>query len=181
MYRTTAVVVAAITSSVGVTGCHRPSVPTAFAWGSNTFTASWRSLVRPGTSSTGTKQQPSPINTPPDKRNIRHSSSSSSSLRMTSHGDGKYNIRECNGGDDYKQVIGSVDDWWGGRRMTPMLPRLFFENFCETSFVTEIPQAQGVDEPAEIVGFLCGFVSPSLPKEASAPPHRTQVHHTSDR
>ena len=195
VYRTTAVVVAAaIASPVGVTGSQQSSAPTAFVWGSNTFTVSWRPPVLLGTSDIVTKeQQPSAINTPPDKRNSRHSgsssSSSSSALKMNSHGDGKYNIRQCNGGGDYKQVIGSVDYWWGGRRMTPMLPRLFFEHFSETSFVAEMAQAEAVDEPAEIVGFVCGFVSPSLPKEVRVecptpptpptppipPSHRTHV------
>lgn len=60
-----------------------------------------------------------------------------------------------------------------------MLPRLFFENFCDTSFVVtttsaasdrhksatqEEPTATSADrgEGEEIiVGFLCGFVSPA--------------------
>ena len=177
MYPTT-VVAAAIARSVGVVGSQQPGVPMAFAWGSNTFTASRHSLIFPGTSCAGTKQQQqsSPVNTLQNERNIRHSSSSRSSsslTRMTSHGNGKYDIRECEGGKDYEQVIGSLDHWWGGRRMTPMLPRLFFEHFADTSFVAEMAQEE--QEDPQVVGFVCGFASPSLPYEVSAPPHRIHV------
>jgi hypothetical protein len=33
---------------------------------------------------------------------------------------------------DYRPVISVIDDWWGGRRMADMLPRLFFEHFSDT-------------------------------------------------
>jgi ribosomal protein S18 acetylase RimI-like enzyme len=59
---------------------------------------------------------------------------------------------------DYPQIIAVVDDWWGGRPMAAMLPRFFFVHFRRTSFVVEIS--------GEIVAFLVGFVSPSLPHEA---------------
>ncbi|HVU77693.1 MAG TPA: GNAT family N-acetyltransferase [Gaiellaceae bacterium] len=52
---------------------------------------------------------------------------------------------------DYPRVIAVVDDWWGGRRMAPMLPKLFFVHFRDTSFVAE--------EDGRLVGFLCGFRS----------------------
>jgi len=59
---------------------------------------------------------------------------------------------------DYPRVIGVVDDWWGGRRMAPMLPKLFFVHFRDTSFVAE--------EDGRIVGFLCGFRSQTFADEA---------------
>jgi ribosomal protein S18 acetylase RimI-like enzyme len=59
---------------------------------------------------------------------------------------------------DYARVISVVDSWWGGRRMAPMLPRLFFVHFEGTSFVAE---ADG-----ELVGFLCGFRSQTREDEA---------------
>ncbi len=59
---------------------------------------------------------------------------------------------------DYPQIIAVVDEWWGGRPKTATLPRLFFIHFRPTSFVVEIS--------GEIVAFLVGFVSPTLPKEA---------------
>jgi ribosomal protein S18 acetylase RimI-like enzyme len=59
---------------------------------------------------------------------------------------------------DYSQVIGVVDEWWGGRSMAAMLPRLFFVHFRDTSFVAE---ADG-----RVVGFLCGFRSQTFKDEA---------------
>lgn len=80
---------------------------------------------------------------------------SSSSLP---HVTDKYRLRKCAGGKDYSAVIGSVDAWWGGRRVSPMLPRLFFENFCDTTFMAV---RDGADGKEVVVGFLCGFVSQS--------------------
>jgi ribosomal protein S18 acetylase RimI-like enzyme len=52
---------------------------------------------------------------------------------------------------DYLRVTAVVDDWWGGRPMRALLPRLFFEHFRATSFVIE---ADG-----ELRAFLIGFRS----------------------
>ncbi|MGZ4354356.1 MAG: N-acetyltransferase family protein [Gaiellaceae bacterium] len=59
---------------------------------------------------------------------------------------------------DYAAVIGVVDQWWGGRAMAAMLPKLFFVHFRDTSFVME--------DDGEIVGFLCGFRSQTHDDEA---------------
>jgi predicted GNAT superfamily acetyltransferase len=59
---------------------------------------------------------------------------------------------------DYAAVIGVIDEWWGGRAMAPMLPKLFFVHFRETSFVAE--------EDGRVVGFLCGFRSQTFLDEA---------------
>ena len=59
---------------------------------------------------------------------------------------------------DYKEVIAVVDNWWGGRHMTDMLPRLFFKYFQDTSFIAE--------EDGKIIGFLVGFISQSYSTEA---------------
>jgi predicted GNAT superfamily acetyltransferase len=59
---------------------------------------------------------------------------------------------------DYRPVISVVDDWWNGRHMADMLPRLFFEHFTDTSFAAE--------RDGELVGFLVGFTSQSRPGEA---------------
>jgi len=59
---------------------------------------------------------------------------------------------------DYSPLIAVVDDWWGGREMTDMLPRLFFVHFRPTSFVAE--------HRGQIVGFVIGFVSQTFPDEA---------------
>src|SRR6185312_6862337 len=59
---------------------------------------------------------------------------------------------------DYGPVIAVVDDWWGGRAMSAMLPKLFFVHFRETSFVAE--------DDVELAGFLCGFRSQTIDDEA---------------
>lgn len=79
---------------------------------------------------------------------------------------------------DYPRVISSVDGWWG-KLVSPMLPRLFFEHFCDTSFAVVLrdkrlsakiatPTSTTATDPTgataqgredEVVGFLCGFIS----------------------
>ena len=59
---------------------------------------------------------------------------------------------------DYPRVIGVIDEWWGGRPMTAMLPKLFFMHFRETSFVAE--------DDDGLAGFLCGFRSQTFADEA---------------
>ena len=59
---------------------------------------------------------------------------------------------------DHAAVIGVIDEWWGGRSMAAMLPKLFFVHFRETSFVAE--------EGGRVTGFLCGFRSQTFPDEA---------------
>ena len=59
---------------------------------------------------------------------------------------------------DYRPVVSVIDDWWGGRHMADMLPRLFFEHFTDTSFAAE--------RDGELVGFLVGLRSQSRPGEA---------------
>ncbi|MEW6664496.1 MAG: GNAT family N-acetyltransferase [Thermodesulfobacteriota bacterium] len=59
---------------------------------------------------------------------------------------------------DYQPIIEVVNEWWGGRRMADMLPRLFFVHFRATSFVAE--------HKGKTVGFVTGFVSQTFPDEA---------------
>jgi len=59
---------------------------------------------------------------------------------------------------DYIPVISVIDDWWGGRHMADMLPKLFFQHFRDTSFVAE--------SDGQMRGFLIGFVSQTYPTEA---------------
>jgi ribosomal protein S18 acetylase RimI-like enzyme len=59
---------------------------------------------------------------------------------------------------DYSPIILVLDEWWGGRSMSDMLPKLFFTHFCNTSFIAE---SDGM-----IIGFLIGFLSQSHPEEA---------------
>jgi predicted GNAT superfamily acetyltransferase len=60
--------------------------------------------------------------------------------------------------DDHARVVAVLDEWWGGRRMRDMLPRLFFVHFRETTFVAE--------RDGELAGFLAGFLSQTSADEA---------------
>jgi len=60
--------------------------------------------------------------------------------------------------EDYYRIISVVNDWWGGRSMSGMLPKLFFVHFRDTSFIAEVD--------GEIIGFLVGFLSQTYPDEA---------------
>jgi len=59
---------------------------------------------------------------------------------------------------DYPPIISVIDEWWGWRKVSLMLPHLFFEHFIDTSFV--------VEEDNRIAAFLVGFFSPSRSEEA---------------
>jgi predicted GNAT superfamily acetyltransferase len=59
---------------------------------------------------------------------------------------------------DHARVLAVLDEWWGGRRMRDMLPKLFFVHFRDTSFVAERDGA--------LAGFLVGFLSQSQPEDA---------------
>ncbi|MDP9476767.1 MAG: GNAT family N-acetyltransferase [Actinomycetota bacterium] len=72
------------------------------------------------------------------------------------------NIRES----DHETVVAIVNEWWGGRDMAWLLPRLFFSHSGDTSFA--------IEEGDELVAFLIGFVSQS--KEDEAYIHFVGVH-----
>jgi len=59
---------------------------------------------------------------------------------------------------DHQPIVAVVDEWWGGRKMAGMLPKLFFVHFRPTSFVAEYN--------GEVAGFVSGFVSQTYPNEA---------------
>ena len=59
---------------------------------------------------------------------------------------------------DYPPIVAVVDEWWGGRPMANMLPKLFFVHFRNTSFIAEFD--------GRIVGFLSGFISQAVQGEA---------------
>ena len=59
---------------------------------------------------------------------------------------------------DYFKVMDVLNDWWEGRQMTHLLPRLFFEHFQTTSFI--------VEDDGALAAFLIGFVSQTRPNEA---------------
>jgi ribosomal protein S18 acetylase RimI-like enzyme len=72
---------------------------------------------------------------------------------------------------DHRFLIDQVDEWWGGRKMRQLLPRLWLRHFTSTSWILE-------DASGAIVGFLVGFVSPDGPEQAyihmaaTSPNHR---------
>ena len=59
---------------------------------------------------------------------------------------------------DYDPVITVIDEWWGGRKMSHLLPRVFFIHFRPTSFA--------IEEGGSVIGFLAGFVSQTNPEQA---------------
>jgi len=59
---------------------------------------------------------------------------------------------------DYQPIISVLNDWWGGRNMRDMLPKLFFVHFRETSLVA--------GSKGRVVGFIIGFLSQTFPDEA---------------
>lgn len=52
---------------------------------------------------------------------------------------------------DHQRIISVMPDWWDGRDLRSMLPKVFFVHFCNTSFVVEADN--------QLIGFLVGFMS----------------------
>lgn len=73
---------------------------------------------------------------------------------------------------DHLRVVPVLSNWWGGRDLSHLLPRLYFQHFNDTSFI--------VEHNGELVAFLIGFVSQSEPGQAYIhfvgvhPDHRKQ-------
>jgi len=58
---------------------------------------------------------------------------------------------------DHQRIISVMKDWWGGRDLTWMLPKLFLVHFCDTSFI--------IEKEEDLVAFLIGFLSQSKANE----------------
>lgn len=54
---------------------------------------------------------------------------------------------------DHQKIIDVQNEWWGGRDLTVLLPRLFLDHFFNTSFVLEKDDV--------LIAFLIGFLSPA--------------------
>jgi ribosomal protein S18 acetylase RimI-like enzyme len=54
---------------------------------------------------------------------------------------------------DYPAISRILDDWWGGRKIDVLLPRLWLQHFTGTSWLAET-------EDGRLAGFLIGFLSP---------------------
>jgi ribosomal protein S18 acetylase RimI-like enzyme len=61
--------------------------------------------------------------------------------------------------DDFDLVSTHLNEWWGGRSMVAMLPRLWFKHFQDTCLAAR-------NEQEQVVGFLVGYVVNSNPSQA---------------
>ena len=61
--------------------------------------------------------------------------------------------------DDHRRIVGLVDEWWGGRSLQHLLPRLWFQHFTGTSWIADA-------DDGRVAGFIVGFVSPDHPGQA---------------
>ena len=59
---------------------------------------------------------------------------------------------------DYQTIIEAIDDWFDGRQMSALLPRIFIIYFRPTGFA--------IEEDGRVIGFLAGFVSQTCPDQA---------------
>ena len=72
---------------------------------------------------------------------------------------------------DHPFLVGQVDEWWGGRKLHQLMPRLWLQHFTGTSWVVQ-------DGSGPPIGFLIGFISPDHPDQAyihmvaTSPNHR---------
>jgi ribosomal protein S18 acetylase RimI-like enzyme len=57
---------------------------------------------------------------------------------------------------DYSRVVEVVDEWWGGRKMRALLPRLWFQHFSGTSWLLEA-------QDGRLAGFIVAFISQDDP------------------
>lgn len=60
---------------------------------------------------------------------------------------------------DYLAINRVIDDWWGGRQLDHLLPRLWLQHFTGTSWLAEATDGR-------LAGFLIGFLSPDRPDVA---------------
>jgi GNAT superfamily N-acetyltransferase len=60
---------------------------------------------------------------------------------------------------DHRFLVSQVDQWWGGRNLHQLLPRLWLQHFTGSSWIAE-------DERGVTVGFLVGFISPDHADQA---------------
>ena len=71
---------------------------------------------------------------------------------------------------DHAPIVELVNEWWGGRHMRELLPRLWFRHFTGTSWIVE-------DDDKRLLGFLIGFISPDHPDVAYAHMIATNPNH----
>ncbi len=59
--------------------------------------------------------------------------------------------------EDHGEIIAVLREWWSGRDLTHLMPRLFLDHFCNTSLI--------INKGDHLVGFMIGFMSPSKSNE----------------
>src|SRR6266700_2822677 len=52
---------------------------------------------------------------------------------------------------DYEDIISVLNDWWGGRQMSDMLPKLFFVHFRGTTFVLAVVYCEWIRQESNWV------------------------------
>ena len=57
---------------------------------------------------------------------------------------------------DHARIHGVVDEWWGGRRLRDLIPRLWLQHFTGTSWIAE-------DTDGRLRGFVIAFISQDDP------------------
>lgn len=57
---------------------------------------------------------------------------------------------------DHPRIVEVIDEWWGGRKLRHLLPRLWLQHFTGTSWIAEDPDGR-------LRGFLVAFVSEDDP------------------
>jgi len=67
------------------------------------------------------------------------------------------NVKE----EDYYYIYPRINEWWGGRQLAHLLPKLFFQHFQDTSFVVE--ESDQVSGTNKIIAFIIGFISQTDP------------------
>ena len=60
---------------------------------------------------------------------------------------------------DHAAIVGVVDHWFGGRRVSSLAGRSWFRHFGSTSWIA-------ADDRARPIAFLLGFISPDRPADA---------------
>jgi pimeloyl-ACP methyl ester carboxylesterase/ribosomal protein S18 acetylase RimI-like enzyme len=56
---------------------------------------------------------------------------------------------------DHARVVAVLNDWWGGRDLSHLLPRLYFHHFNHSSFI--------IEKDGQLAAFLTGFISQAEP------------------
>lgn len=60
--------------------------------------------------------------------------------------------------DDWERVVAVMPEWWQGRDLRALLPKIFFEHFRSSSLI--------VEHEDRLIGFLVGFFCPDHADEA---------------